>query len=295
MTFARELALALDLAEQCGQRALELRRAGDEALGIREKSPHEGPVTLADTEINARLVAALRRTFPKDQIIAEETPDQADAGATRARCWFIDPIDGTAEYARGDASWAIHIGLCVEGEPVLGVVHEPASARTSWGIVGGDETAAYGRQAGSAPQRLTLEPAAVDRLRLVSSKSHASPRLLAAMSTLAIPSERSLRLGSTGVKIAAIAWGRADLYIHPSFGTKLWDTCAPEALLRAAGGRLSDLCGRPLTYRGSGLSNDAGLLACAAGVHHHLVQQLAEQATRWLHEDAAELAARAES
>jgi 3'-phosphoadenosine 5'-phosphosulfate (PAPS) 3'-phosphatase len=291
MPFVREIELALQLAEQCGQRALELRRAGDEALGIREKSPRDGPVTLADTEINARLVAALRSAFPKDQIIAEETPDQGDAGATRERCWFIDPIDGTAEYARGDTSWAIHIGLCVAGEPVLGVVHEPASARLSWGIVDGDATSAYGRLGDAAPERLHVEPAALDHLRLVSSKSHASPRLLAAMTRLTIPNERNLRLGSTGVKVAALAWGRADLYVHPRYGTKLWDTCAPQALLRAAGGRLSDLLGRPLTYRGEGLSNDAGLLASAASVHASLVDHLAELAARWVNEDVEELAA----
>jgi 3'(2'), 5'-bisphosphate nucleotidase len=64
-----------------------------------------------------------------------------------------------------------------------------------------------------------------------------------------------------------VARGVADLYIHPSRGTSLWDTCAPHAVLAAAGGVLTDVRGEPLTYDLAHLKNEYGLLA-SHGPHH---------------------------
>ena len=287
MRLDAELALALRLAETCGELALALRRAGDDALDIREKSPEDGLVTRADTEINGRLVDAIRRAFPGDAVIAEESAAAEEGERQRRdRCWFIDPIDGTSEFARGEPSWAIHIGLCVAGQPALGVVHEPAGGRTSWGVLDGAGPRAAGRRSGGASRDLHVALAPLDHLRLVSSKSHASPRILEVMERLAIPPERNLRIGSTGVKMAAIAWGEADLYVHPRAGTKLWDTCAPDALLRAAGGLVGDLGGAPLRYRGAGLGNDGGVLACAAAGGDAVVARLAPLVAAWRAIDA---------
>lgn len=277
-----EMALALDLARRCGQVALDLQRRGPAALETREKAGDDGPVTRADTEVNAAIVGALRSTFPGDAVIAEESPtsDHARSQAAR-RCWFIDPIDGTSEYARGESSWAIHIGLCVDGEPALGVVHEPARGRTSWGVCCGGERAAFGELAGGAPFPLRPGGGAIDRLRLVSSKSHASPKIIEVMEALAIPPDRNRRIGSLGVKLMTIAWGEADLYVHPSAGTKLWDTCAPEAVLRAAGGITSDLHGQPLAYRGPGIRNLAGILATSGDLQAGILARLRPLTGSW--------------
>ncbi|MCB9568522.1 MAG: 3'(2'),5'-bisphosphate nucleotidase CysQ [Myxococcales bacterium] len=281
MSLARELDVALDLARQCGVIALDLQRRGPSALATRDKGDGEGPVTRADTELNARLVAALEAAFPGDTIVAEESAAAGEAARRRARrCWFIDPIDGTSEYARGEDEWAIHIGLCVDGEPALGVVHEPARARLSWGTCL-DEHVAWGEAAGGRARRLHTAATPPGALRLVSSKSHASPKILEVMGALGIPPERNLRIGSTGVKMMTIAWGEADLYVHPRAGTKLWDTGAPHAILKAAGGAVSDLRGDPLRYRGAGIGNDAGVLA-VGGHHQAIASRLRHLADAWL-------------
>ena len=76
-------------------------------------------------------------------------------------------------------------------------------------------------------------------------------------------------IGGAGNKILAVAEGRADVALM-HFGTSLWDTCAPEAVLRAAGGKLTDLFGAPLRHSvdrpGGGLVNELGVLATAAGL-----------------------------
>ena len=274
MRLDREQHLALALARECGALALTYQTG---ELDTREKPDEAGPVTRADTEVNARIVSALRSAFPDDDIIAEESGAEVRG---RARCWYIDPIDGTSEYARGEPDWAVHIGLCVDGEPVLGVVHEAGAGRLCWGLRWGGEVVATLETNGvAAPLRPSDRgPGA---LQVVSSKSHASPKIGSAMRALGIPDARNLRVGSTGVKMMAVARGVADLYIHPSRGTSLWDTCAPHAVLAAAGGVLTDVRGEPLTYDLAHLKNEFGLLASHGPHHAAIVEALRPIVGTW--------------
>ncbi len=286
----RELEFSVDLARQCGVIAVEIQRGGASTLDAREKSHNQGLVTRADMEINQRIVAALSEVFPNDAIIAEETAEEITSGnlhrQTR-RCWYIDPVDGTREFANGDDTWAIHIGLCIDGRPVLGVVHEPAQDRVNWGVLdpetGASLAARY--QIGDGPSRpLTPTSRGTHELRLVSSKSHSSPRTLEIMRVLGIAPEDNLRVGSVGVKVSAIARGDAEAYVHPKTGTKLWDSCAPHAVLAAAGGTMTDVTGRPLDYLGSSLVNTRGLLATHGPHHDAILQRLKPLNDQWFPE-----------
>ncbi len=278
MNLERELLQALELARECGRIALAYQTGGTAAMETRDKPGDEGPVTRADTEINARLVEALRAAFPGDAVIGEESDGDAAAAAGASRCWYIDPIDGTTEFALGDACWAIQIGLCVDGEPVLGVVYEAAVRRLAWGVRGRGAWVDRG-EGPAAPLRPSTRGLA--DLRVVSSKSHASPRTGEVLAALGIPPERNLRTGSVGVKIGYIARGDAELYVHPRTGTKLWDTCAPAALLQAAGGAVTDLWGRPLRYDPRRLRHDAGLIASHGPHHAEIVATLRPRVEAW--------------
>ena len=96
------------------------------------------------------------------------------------------------------------------------------------------------RRARSTPLAVSTVAAAAD-VRLVASASHRSPDLDRVKSELGIDNEHNV--GSVGVKLCLIAMGVRDLYVNPAAKTKAWDTCAPEAILVRAGGRLSDLFG----------------------------------------------------
>lgn len=280
-TLDLELRLALSLAREAGVTALAYQTGGADAMQARDKPDDAGPVTRADTEINAHLVRALRAAFPADAVVGEESADDPAAAADVPRCWYVDPIDGTAEYARGEACWAIQIGLCIGGEPALGVVHEAGAGRLTWGICTPERREACLVADGHSPAPLQPSARPLSALRLVSSLSHASPKTLEVMALLGIPFEHNLRLGSVGVKVNAIARGDAELYVHPSAGTKLWDTCAPGAILRAAGGALTDLWGRPLVYDPRHLGHDDGLVASHGPHHAELLAALRPLVTTW--------------
>jgi 3'-phosphoadenosine 5'-phosphosulfate (PAPS) 3'-phosphatase len=282
MILEHELETALDLAARCGVLALEIQSGGASSLQTSDKPDNQGPVTRADIAVEATIVETLRASFPGDAILAEELA-RDPSWQHASRVWMIDPVDGTREFSEGDASWAIHIALVIEGQPVLGVVHEPGSDRTSWAVDHQGQRHAWCRTGnGRAPVALHGVGGTAQSWKMVTSKSHRSSRSDEIAAVLGIGPDEQLRTGSTGVKIALIARGEAQMYAHPTVGTKLWDTCAPQVVLHASGGCLTDMCGMPLPYGGLGLSNDRGLLATGRGVDHDaLVERLRPLTRGW--------------
>jgi 3'(2'), 5'-bisphosphate nucleotidase len=113
------------------------------------------------------------------------------------------------------------------------------------------------------------DPAA---LALVASRSHRSPRLSAVKQTLNIQEEHPM--GSVGLKIGFIANGGADLYMEPGPYTKSWDACAPEAILRGAGGCFTDIHGNSIQYGTNEYRNLHGVLATTKDCHERVLQAL---------------------
>ena len=87
--------------------------------------------------------------------------------------------------------------------------------------------------------------------------------------------KQALNIGSVGLKLALIALGERDLYVNPFPKCKAWDTCAPEAILHAAGGRLTDTLGDPVRYDQTDLSRPRGLVASNGHVHAASLARLA--------------------
>lgn len=251
--FRRELEVARALAEQAGQVILEVYAT---AFDVVEKSGGQGPVTEADHRANELIVAGLRQAFPTDSIIAEESSRRDETSSNRR--WFIDPLDGTREFVERNGMFAVHIGLAVDGAATLGVVYAPVNGTLYSGVVGVGSTVERASQvtALALPTKSDLRD-----LHLLVSRSHRSSRTDDLMARLGIT--RVTEQGSVGLKVGLIAEGRGDLYLHPSTRSSRWDTCAPEAILRAAGGVLTDFAGQPYAYDGVELENARGIVACS--------------------------------
>ena len=198
--------------------------------------PGDEPVTIADRMASELIVRGLATAFPTDPVISEELP-LPDGAMGSPRFWLVDPIDGTKDFIRGSDGFSVMIGLVVGGRPVLGVVHQPTIDRTFYATPDG----AFVEHGGVRTALAVSTVASATGARLVVSASHRSPEIDRVKSTLGIDDEQNI--GSVGVKLALIALGVRDLYVNPWPKTKAWDTCAPEAILVRAGGRLSDLFG----------------------------------------------------
>jgi 3'(2'), 5'-bisphosphate nucleotidase len=263
---ARELAEATALAERAGALVVAARAAG---LVVEHKAGDE-PVTAADRDASTLIVAGLHAAFPADVVVSEELEDDlARLGADRV--WFVDPIDGTKDFIRGGDGFAVMIGLVVGGVPVVGVVHQPSIDRTFAAIAG---QAATVRERGQPARAIAVstvsDPA---QARLVASASHRSAVIDDVKEALGTHDE--LNIGSVGVKLALIAAGARDLYVNPAGRCKAWDTCAPEVILRAAGGVLTNLHGDPLRYDQPDLRLPHGLVGSNQHLHAAVVGKLA--------------------
>src|SRR5262249_61830515 len=107
---------------------------------------------------------------------------------------------------------------------------------------------------------------------LGSTRSSRSPRTGRVVGMCGFKSE--VRRGSVGVKMGLITERKADLSLRPSPSTKQWDTCAPEIILVEAGGRLTDLFGRPLRYNGARIDNRNGIVATNGAAHEMVIENL---------------------
>ena len=252
--YERELATAVTLAREAGRILMEVYAT---AFDVVFKSASD-PVTQADQRANAFLVEKLRAAFPEDGVIAEESG--ADAGAhARARCWYVDPLDGTKEFIARNGEFSVMLGLAVDGRPRLGVVYQPEHDKLYRGVVGEGAFLEHAGATTSLRVSGTAEPA---RLRLVVSRSHRPKGTDELVRRLGVQSETPS--GSVGLKIGHIAERNADFYVHLSGHASRWDSCGPEAVLVAAGGKLTDLFGAAIDYDGREFLNRRGIFACNA-------------------------------
>jgi 3'(2'), 5'-bisphosphate nucleotidase len=213
--------LAAQLADEAGQRLLDLRAGGGEPAELRKAGDR-----LSHDFLTERL-AALR---PGDAVLSEEGRDDP-ARLAAQRVWIVDPLDGTREFGEaGRTDWAVHVALWELGGLAAGAVALPAQGRV---LSTGQPP---------APPPATTGPGR--KLRLTVSRTRPPafmPKLCEIMNAELVP------LGSAGAKAAAVISGDVDAYVH-SGGQYEWDSAAPAAVVMAAGMHVSRLDGSALAY-----------------------------------------------
>ncbi|HVF51169.1 MAG TPA: 3'(2'),5'-bisphosphate nucleotidase CysQ [Pyrinomonadaceae bacterium] len=264
--YERELRVCVELARAAGAAALEFYGG---PLEVEHKGSLDEPVTQADRVANELIVRGLRAAFPGDGILAEESVDTARR-LTLERVWMVDPLDGTKGFIAGSGDFAVQIGLALAGESVLGVLYQPVPDLLHYAARG---AGAWVVRPELAPERLQVSgETELQRMRLAASRAHRSRRLDAVVRALGIKEE--VRRDSVGVKVGLIAERQCHLYIHLSTGTKHWDTCAPEAILREAGGMMTDIWGRPLRYNTPDIINRDGIVATNGVAHAVVIERM---------------------
>lgn len=244
----KELAVAERLARAAGMLALSMRNK----LTISLKTG-EGLVTNADLEADELIRHGLAKTFPHDTIVTEESFLRGSVVPKSKRVWFVDPIDGTADYVRGGDDFVVMIGLALNGFPVLGVLFQPISDTLWMGV----DTSSLNRSNAIQWAEKTSGKLKVD-LDIRHNKIPETGPLLAVSRNSShkfvdyimkeLGSLRTIKKGSVGLKMMLVAEGQADLYIAPPRRIKVWDTCAPEVIVRAAGGTTHTAYGTALDY-----------------------------------------------
>lgn len=205
-------------------------------------------LTVADGQVEAEFRAMIADAFPGDAVMGEEM-----GGGAASSLWIIDPIDGTANFARGDRQWCISIGLVLDGEPTLGLLYS-AALDEMWLGAKGKGASLNGRpilvaqttdirrasiEAGWSPRRPTKEYiGAVDKLFACGA---------------------SVKRGASGaLGLAHVANGRTDAYFESHINS--WDVAGGLVIAAEAGALIS-----PFTT-GNWLEEGNPILCAAPGV-----------------------------
>lgn len=223
------------------------------------RKPDRTWVTDADVDVERRLRELLADVFPEHAVDGEEFGTSGSGAASR---WVIDPIDATHSFMRGIDVWATLLALVRDGEPVIGLVSAPAMGRRWWGIAG---HGAFERRDGVDRP---LGVSQVDRIDDVHLLHGGLGALDGAVARVAPRVWRDRGYGDFWGHML-VAAGAAEAMVED--GVAPWDMAAPYVIVTAAGGRMTDLTGRPswtdpriLTTNGLVHAELLGLLTGAA-------------------------------
>lgn len=246
------------------RRAVEAASAAELAhfrRGVRvEVKPDRTPVTAADREGEASILAVVREAFPDHAFLGEETGAHAGSAASR---WIVDPLDGTKGFTRGRTFWGPLVALEHGGEIVAGAMALPALSETYWAARG---LGAWMRTGDGRPVRLAVSRVADwAQATLSLGEPHVLllPPLLSRVARLATSCASSRCYGDLA-GCALVLQGKGEAWIEA--GVKVWDLAPLKILVEEAGGRFTDLAGRATVASGAcvasnGLVHDRVLAA----------------------------------
>lgn len=239
-----DLELAVSAAVEAGTAVMRRFRTEHDVV---HKSPDQ-PLTEADLEADAVLARVLRGACPEYGWLSEETVDRPDRLGAR-RVWIVDPIDGTRSYIEGYPEFAISVGLVDAGRAVVGVVYNPARSEMYMAVRGAGARVVKGMDG--------MDVGVWDRgerLRVRRESVEGQAVMLASRSEIAagefdpFDDEWVVEpVGSTTYKLARLAAGAGDVYLSRRPRHE-WDVCAGALLVEEAGGRVTDVEGKPFRY-----------------------------------------------
>lgn len=209
--------------------------------------------TEADGEVERLIAKRLSELFPGDQFLGEE-----EGGAYGERTWVVDPIDGTANFARGIPHYSVSICYVEEGRPAVGVVYNPAI----------DELFAAQKGGGAFLNDRPIRVSATDRLQAATVELGWSTRrpmtdYVSMVGRVTATGAGFLRCGSGALGMAYVAAGRIDGYAELHINA--WDTLAGIVLVEEAGGWTNDFLAN------DGLRKGNPILGCTPALRSALI------------------------
>ena len=236
MNETKMLERALELAELASQRVLQILKTDF----VTQKKEDNSPVTLADLEADQIIREGLLKSFPQHSILTEEN---GLIGNDKSEyTWLIDPLDGTKAFAKKIPGFCVMIGLLRAGQPHLGVVADPLDKSIYFALKGEDAYKVQG------PFRKILHVSERDKpaeMPLVVSTGFPKEALEKVRAKFSCPILDPIN--SVGIKVSYLVQKKADVYLN-HHDVSLWDTCAPQAILEAAGGVFTTIDGHALDY-----------------------------------------------
>lgn len=265
---APELGAALEAAVMAGAAVLDIY---DKNAGGSEKKEDGSPVTGADLASHRILTGLLSKTGRA--VLSEEDAGQGTiprAGRAESETlWIIDPLDGTSDFIDRTGEFTIMVALIKEKRPVLGVILWPTS-NTIFAAQKG--RGAFRHDAEGWRRIAVTDTSALSECRMVGSRHHLTDQERGFIAGLGV--KEFVSIGSS-LKVGMISSGEAEAYITTTDKIKEWDTAASHCIITEAGGMMTDVRGRDLTYNNEDVHHRHGVLATNGAVHGRIVSEFA--------------------
>ena len=233
-------------------------------IKIIQNNNFEDPVTLADLKVNELIIKRINEKYKNInwEILSEENV-KVSSDECNTQCdwiWVLDPLDGTKDFIQGTSDFAMHLALNYKKRPYLGIVLIPEKDEL-W-ISNGEKVWCEKRNGKrKIPNKNKFK--SLQEMVLVTSKNHRNETLKKLIQEIKF--KEVIVMGSIGCKVASIVRGESDIYICLSLpgetSPKDWDFAAPEAILKSAGGAITNIDNKVLSYGKTNFQQDGIIIA----------------------------------
>ena len=246
----------------------------EKKLKILKNKNINDPVTLADLAVNELIIKRINQKYPDvNWAILSEENFKIKANHSNQNAdwlWVLDPLDGTKDFIQGTGNYAMHLALNYKRKPYIGFVLIPEKEEL-W-ISHGDKLWLEKRD-GSVKKQNLSETNILQKMTVVTSKNHRNKKLKNLIDKINF--KKTIVMGSIGCKVASIVRGESDIYIALSLpgksSPKDWDFAAPEAILRAAGGAITNIDNEELVYGTTALEHSGIIIASNSKNNHNKI------------------------
>ena len=238
---------------------------------IIKSKEHEDPVTLADLKVNEVIIKGIKEKYKNIdwEILSEENvkieSHYCDTNADWL--WVLDPLDGTKDFIQNTGNYAMHLALNYKKRPYLGIILIPEREEL-WISIG--EKFWGEKRDRTLINHKEFKDKDLQEMIIVTSKNHKNQKLQELIEKTNF--KKVITMGSVGCKVASILRGESDIYISLSLPMKSspkdWDFAAPEAVLRAAGGAITNLENKDLIYNKK-LFEQSGMIIASNNKQNH--------------------------
>ncbi len=240
-------------------------------INILKNKNLDDPVTKADLKVNEIIISRIKKKYSNVDwgILSEENVkfDEHSFNTNKDWIWVLDPLDGTKDFIQGTGNYAMHLALNYQKKPYIGVVLIPEKDEL-WFAHGNKVWCE--KKDGSKNKPKLSKIRNLKEMTIVSSKNHGNESLNKLIKKIKF--NQVLIMGSIGCKIASILRGESDIYICLSLPEKSspkdWDFAAPEAILRASGGSITNLDNHELSY-GKSDFKQGGIIVASNNKENH--------------------------
>tara|TARA_B100000161_G_C33524309_1_gene402748 strand:- start:16 stop:918 length:903 start_codon:yes stop_codon:yes gene_type:complete len=238
---------------------------------IIKSNDKEGPVTEADLTVNKLIIKRIQENYKGINwgILSEENVKEGNENCYKY-CdwlWILDPLDGTKDFIQNTGNYAMHLALNYKREPYIGVVLIPEKNEL-W--LSYEDKVWCERRDGSRFKPQLSKNENLKDLVLITSKNHGNDALDLLIKKIGF--REVIIMGSIGCKISSLLRGESDIYLCLSLpgksSPKDWDFAAPAAILKAAGGAITNIDNEELKY-GELNFEQTGIIVASNNQHSH--------------------------